>query len=130
MKFLVLTSLCFSLLFAQHSSQEGSDPSLLIGTWQLDMTPQDITDDNFAMMRIRRVDDKGFYGTFYRKGVKIREGRFNTQRGILYGALVSGDNSGDYNTTFFLKEGILYGSTHSLQRDFLAVWTAIKVSDS
>ena len=35
-------------------------------------------------------------------------------------------NSGDYNTSFYLKNGKLYGSTHSLKKDFLAVWEAVK----
>lgn len=100
----------------------------LVGEWQLDMTPTDSTDNNFALMRIEKVDNKGFYGVFYREGVAIEEGRLNTQTAHPYGALVSRDNSGSYNTSFYLKEGKLYGSTHAIDRDFLAVWTATKKS--
>lgn len=98
----------------------------LIGTWTLDMSPQDTTDSNFAMMRIDKIDGSGFSGTFYREGVELQSGQLNTQRGIVYGALVSGDNSGTYNTSFYLKDGKLYGSTHALGRNFLSVWIATK----
>lgn len=100
--------------------------NVLIGTWKLDMTPENPNDENFAMMRIKKVKDNKLKGTFYREGVKIRDGRINTQTGTIYGALVSGDNSGDYNTSFYFKDGKLYGSTHALERGFLAVWVATK----
>lgn len=100
--------------------------NVLIGTWKLDMTPENPNDENFAMMRIKKVKDNTLKGTFYREGVKIRDGRINTQTGTIYGALVSGDNSGDYNTSFYFKDGKLYGSTHALERGFLAVWVATK----
>ena len=105
---------------------EKADPNVLIGTWKLDMSPENQTDGNFAMMRIEKIKNGSFKGVFYREGVKIRKGRINTQTGVIHGALVSGDNSGDYNTSFYLKEGKLYGTTHSLSRDFLSVWVATK----
>jgi hypothetical protein len=105
---------------------QGPSPDVLIGEWKLDMSPQDQTDNNFAMMRIESVDDNVLKGTFYREGVAIQKGQINTQRGIVYGALVSGDNSGLYNTTFYFEDGKLYGSTHALDRNFLSVWIAEK----
>ena len=107
-------------------SQDNQMTKELVGTWKLDMSPQDTTDDNFAMMKIDKIDGSSFTGTFYREGVELTNGQLNTQRGIVYGALVSGDNSGTYNTTFYLKDGKLYGSTHALDRNFLAVWIATK----
>jgi hypothetical protein len=105
---------------------EKVDSNVLIGTWKLDMTPENPNDENFAMMRIKKVKDNTLKGTFYREGVEIRDGRINIQTGTIYGALVSGDNSGDYNTSFYFKDGKLYGSTHALERGFLAVWVATK----
>ncbi|RZN82890.1 MAG: hypothetical protein EVB11_06875 [Winogradskyella sp.] len=109
-----------------HSQSKDLDLDVLKGTWKLDMSPQDLTDNNFAMMKITKVDKNTIKGEFYRDGVKIREGRINTNLGIIYGALISGDNSGEYNTTFYYKGGILHGSTHSVGKDFLSVWTATK----
>ncbi|MEM7572902.1 MAG: hypothetical protein AAF433_08375 [Bacteroidota bacterium] len=103
------------------------DTSVLLGEWQLDMTPENPDDNNFAKMVIREINNQSFKGIFYRDGVSIREGRLNTQRGIIYGALVSGDNSGEYNSTFYYEDGVLYGSTHAIGRDFLAVWTATRL---
>lgn len=102
------------------------DTEVLLGLWKLDMSPHIQDDDNFAMMRITRIEGSTFEGTFYRDGVSITEGRLNTQRGIIYGALVSGDGSGEYNTTFYYENGKLYGSTHAIQRQFLSVWIATK----
>ena len=99
---------------------------MLIGTWTIDLTPENTTDNNVAMMEITSVGDNFMEGTFYREGVPIREGRTNSQVGVLYGALVSGDGTGDYNTTFYYERGLLHGTTHSLDRDFLVVWTATK----
>ena len=103
------------------------DTQELIGLWQLDMSPENENDNNFAMMRITEVKGRTFKGSFYRDGVVIQKGQLNTQRGIIYGALVSGDNSGDYNSTFYYEDGVLYGSTHALDRNFLSVWTAKKI---
>ena len=110
---------------AQVSSDELDS---LLGEWKLDMSPQDKTDSNFAWMKITRIDERTVEGEFYRESVAIQNGRVNTQRGIVYVALISGDNSGEYNSTFYLKDGILYGTTHAVDRGFLAVWTAEKVN--
>lgn len=123
-KLLIIFIALNSFTIAQTSSDLSLDD--LIGTWKLDMTPENDADSNFALMEITKIDKYTVQGTFYRKGVKIREGRVNTQRGIIYVALVSGDGTGDYNTSFYYKDGKLYGSTHSLERDFLAVWVATK----
>ncbi|MFC4632951.1 hypothetical protein ACFO3O_03475 [Dokdonia ponticola] len=109
-------------------SDKSLDLALLKGAWTLDLSPENKTDDNFAKMTITSVSENSLEGTFYRDGVKIREGRINTQRGILYAALVSSDNSGTYNTSFYYNDGIIYGTTHSVDKDFLAVWTATKTS--
>ena len=100
----------------------------LVGSWKLDMSPQDTTDSNFAMMNITKVEGNTFEGEFYREGVKITNAQINTQLGVVYGALVSGDNSGTYNTTFIYKNGMLEGTTHSIDKKFLSVWTATKTN--
>lgn len=104
-----------------------SDLAVLVGQWKLDMSPQDKTDSNFAMMNITEIEGNTFKGEFYREGVNISNAQINTQLGIIYGALVSKDNSGTYNTTFYYKDVLLHGTTHSIDRNFLAVWTATKI---
>ncbi len=120
--FFVLYNITIS--YAQISSNQNVDA--LLGNWKIDMSPSDKSDNNYAIMIIDKVSNNSIEGTFYREGVKIREGRVNTLNSNIYVALVSGDNSGDYNTSFYLKNGKLYGSTHSLKKDFLAVWEATK----
>ncbi|SEL62730.1 hypothetical protein SAMN04487910_2842 [Aquimarina amphilecti] len=116
----------FITTFSTFSQENNTDLQLLIGEWKLDMSPQDKTDSNFAMMRIDKINSKTVHGTFYREGVKIQEGRINTQLDVVYVSLISGDNSGSYNTSFYYKNGKLYGSTHAVDRGFLAVWIAEK----
>jgi len=128
MKTLYLLSFCLIALCSSdiQKQSETLDSNVLVGNWKLDMSPQDKTDSNFAMMKITKIAGNSFEGEFYREGVKIRNAQINTQLGVIYGALISGDNSGEYNTTFYLKNGMLHGSTHAVSRNFLSVWTATK----
>ncbi|MFD2587683.1 hypothetical protein ACFSQJ_12125 [Croceitalea marina] len=128
MKTTVVAIIFFSLMNSAFS-QKAMDvnTNVLLGEWKLDMSPQDKSDTNFAIMRITSVDNKEMKGTFYRKGVALKNGKINTQLGIIYGALTSGDNSGQYNTAFYFENGKLYGTTHALNRGFLSVWVAEKV---
>lgn len=112
--------------FKNLENRKAPDSKILIGKWILDMTPENKTDNNFAMMEITTVSGKTMKGTFYREGVELKSGRLNTQTGTIYGALVSYDNSGEYNTSFYYKDGKLYGTTHAIERNFLSVWTATK----
>ncbi len=131
MKTRILFFVCtvfFSIPFASAQSQS-PDVSVLEGYWKLDMTPENPSDSNFAQMIITSTKDNQIQGSFYRDGVSMKEGRINTQTGVIHAALVSQDNSGKYNTSFYYEDGKLYGTTHSLSRDFLSVWTASKVAE-
>ena len=125
-KLVILFSLLVSIPITMFAQSTDVDLNVLIGKWKLDMSPQDKTDSNFAMMNITNIENSTFEGEFYREGVKIKNAQINTQLGVIYCALVSGDNSGIYNTTFYYKNGMLHGTTHSIDKKFLAVWTATK----
>ncbi|MEL6392618.1 MAG: hypothetical protein AAFY36_16205 [Bacteroidota bacterium] len=130
MKSLFLFPFLFCLMACQTQAvaQEAVPAEIaLVGEWQLDMTPENPDDEAFAKMIIREVSDGSFTGIFYRDGVRIREGRINQQTGRLYGALVSGDNSGRYATSFYFEDGKLYGTTHAIERQFLSVWVGVRV---
>ncbi len=120
-------ALSISLCQFSYGQDKEIDLQELVGTWKLDLSPEKTTDSNFALMKIDSISDNKVIGEFYREGVPIREGRTNNQSGRIYVALVSGDNSGDYNSSFYLENGKIYGSTHSLDRDFLAVWVGEKL---
>ncbi|MEO9484208.1 MAG: hypothetical protein ABJG47_12205 [Ekhidna sp.] len=124
MKAIILMTI--TLLFVSIDVQAQTSTDVLIGTWKLDMSPQNTTDDNFAMMEITSVKDNKLKGTFYRQGVKLKNGHINTQTDTIYGALMSGDNSGNYNSSFYYRDGKLYGTTLAVDRAFLAVWVATK----
>lgn len=128
MKVFYVISFCL-IAFLSKDVQEKStelNPKVLLGKWKLDMSPQDKNDSNFAMMKITKVNDNSFEGEFYRDGVKFKNARLNTQLGIIYGALISGDGTGAYNTTFYYEDGLLHGTTHAVDRNFLSVWIATK----
>lgn len=124
--YVLLISLLLSIPHISTAQSTAIDLDVLVGKWKLDMSPHDKTDSNFAMMEISEVENNTFIGVFYREGVEIRNAQINTQLGIIYAALISGDNSGIYNSTFYFKDGVLHGTTHAVNRDFLAVWTATK----
>jgi len=124
--YIVLLSLFISATNKFEAQPTNIDLKALIGTWKLDLSPENDSDNNFAKMTITAIGNNSIKGYFYRDGVKIREGRINMKSGIIHVALVSGDNSGIYNTSFYFKGGLLYGTTHSIDRDFLVVWTATK----
>jgi hypothetical protein len=129
MRAFYIVSLCLILISISNvnaQSEPDIDISVLKGSWKIDMSPEDKTDANFANMKISEVSNSGFKGYFYKEGFEIRSGMINTQLGIVYGALISGDGTGEYNTAFYYKDGLLYGTTHSVNRDFLAVWIATK----
>ena len=124
--YVVLISVLLSIPQLSKAQTTEINLTVLVGKWKLDMSPQDQTDSNFAMMEISEIKDNSFKGVFYREGVEIKDAQINTQLGVMYGALISGDNSGDYNSSFYLKDGILHGTTHAVNRNFLSVWTGIK----
>ncbi|WP_395375655.1 hypothetical protein [Marinicella sp. W31] len=128
MKTTILITLIIANIFSAHADEMKSplDTSVLIGTWKLDLSPHDSSDANFAIMKVHRIDENGFYGEFYRDGVTIQKGQINTQTHKIHAALISQDNSGSYNSSFYFHDGMLYGSTHAVDRDFLAVWSATK----
>ena len=124
--YVVLISVFLSVPQLSKAQSTELDLTVLVGKWKLDMSPQDQTDANFAVMEISEVDGNSFTGVFYREGVEIKNAQLNTQLGVIYGALISGDNSGEYNSSFYLKDDVLHGTTHAVKRNFLAVWTATK----
>ncbi|MCB0781903.1 MAG: hypothetical protein KDC03_20650, partial [Flavobacteriales bacterium] len=75
---------------------------------------------------VTEVNDSSFTGTFYYDS-EIQEARFNVDWGVLTIAFVTSDGSGPYNTAARLEGDVLKGTTHSIGRDFVALWTARKV---
>ena len=102
-----------------------SNFSELIGTWEVDFSPQDTTDDWITILTITNINSKEIDGFFYNS--KTKEGRVATQNNTIHFAFVTKDGRANYNTSGRFENGILYGSTHSIGRDFLAPWTAKKL---
>ena len=114
------------LAIAGHASGQAPDPSILIGEWQVDLRPKPGAEPYFQKLVVSAVNDSTFTGTFYYDS-EIQEARYNTDWGVLTIAFVTADGSGPYNTTARLEGDELKGTTHSIGRDFVALWTARKV---
>jgi len=98
----------------------------LLGAWQVDLRPTPEAEPYFQEFIVESVDGDSIAGTFY--GTPIQEGRLNVAWGDLRFAFVTADGSGSYNHSGLLSNGRLSGMTHSLGRDFLAYWTAVRES--
>ena len=95
--------------------------SELAGTWRVDLRPTPDASPYYQELVVS-VSGDVVEGTFY--GTPFRDFQLNADWGTLHFAFVTDDGSGAYNTTGRLVEGRLEGSTHSLGRGFLSVWTA------
>ncbi|MFK8012002.1 MAG: hypothetical protein AB8B80_08190 [Marinicellaceae bacterium] len=124
---LSVISIMLCLLINPIAQANKDDINQLLGEWQLDMTPENHEDDNFALMHISSIADNKIQGDFYRKGVKIQQAQINQQSNVLKAALISEDNSGKYHSSFYLEGEKLIGTTHAIDRGFLAIWTAKKI---
>jgi hypothetical protein len=125
-----LSILFFAIIFSLQNSysQELTNEKLnpLIGTWNLDLTPEDTTDNINAILKISQINDSKIEGYFYSEFSTIKNSTINIQSDKTYVAFVTNDNSGIYNTSFYLQDGKLYGTTHAVERNFLSVWIGIK----
>lgn len=103
------------------------DPSVLVGTWKVDLRPTPDAPEYFQKFEVRAVAGDSLVGTFYYSDVA--NGRINTAWGKVRFAFVTSDGSGKYNTSGTYEDGKLEGMTHATGRGFLSYWTATRVED-
>ncbi len=97
------------------------DLASLAGTWRLDLRPAPDAEPYFQELVIS-VDGDRVEGSFY--NTAFRDFHFNGTWSDPHFAFVTQDGSGGlYNTSVRLIDGRLEGTTHSLGRGFLSVWT-------
>lgn len=95
------------------------------GVWKVDLRPTPDAAPYFEYLKITKVEGNRVFGTFYNS--PIQYGNINDDWGTVVVAFITQDAGGNtYNTAFELDGNTLKGTTHSLGRDFLAVWTATK----
>ena len=124
--------LLLSCMNAAHTDESetkpllrADDPSVLIGTWNIDLRPTPDAAPVIEQLKITRVDGNRIYGTFYNS--TIQYGKLNDDWGTLVIAFVTQDGGGGrYNTSAELVGDVMKGRTHSLSRNFLSVWTGEK----
>lgn len=94
----------------------------LVATWKVDLHPTPGADPYFQELVVESVEDGVPAGEFY--GTKIESARVNTDWGAVHFAFVTRDGSGAYHHAGVLRDGRIEGTTLSIGRGFLAVWTA------
>lgn len=101
-----------------------ADAGKLKGTWRVDLRSKPGDPPYYQEFVVRGVEGNGLTGTFYES--EIKDGRINTDWGTVHFAFTTADarERGLYNTSGRLVGDRLEGTTHSLGRNFLAVWTA------
>ncbi len=107
---------------AAISVLEAPQAGVLVGNWKADLRPTPDAEPYFAPFVVTSATENALTGSFY--GSPIREGRVNVLWGKPYFAFVTDDGSGSYHTAGYWEAGTLHGTTHSLGRDFVSVWTA------
>lgn len=98
-----------------------ADADALAGTWTIDLRPGPAAAPAPASMIIESVDDGTLAGTYY--GSPILNGRVNVSWGRTHFAFVTEDGTGSYHTSGVIEGDRISGTTHSLGREFLSVWS-------
>lgn len=94
----------------------------LVGIWKVDLRPTPDAEPYYQEFVVEKVDGTTFFGSFY--GTPIESARVNIDWGQVHFAFTTSDGSGAYNTSGVLVGSQLKGTTHSIGRGFLNVWTA------
>jgi len=120
---------CVFSLFALNSGAfaQELDVQQLIGEWKVDLRPSPDAEPYFQKLIITEVNGQSFKGTFYYDS-EIIHAALNLEWGVITLAFVTQDNSGFYNSAAHIIDGKLRGTTHSIGRDFVSVWSAEKVN--
>ncbi len=121
-------ALCFAVLLGCAKDSGADIPSTaagLIGTWKVDLRPTPDAEPYYQEFVVESVEGDTIRGTFY--GTAIEHGRLNADWGQVRFAFSTADGSGPYNTSGVFNGTRIEGTTHSLGRDFLAVWSAERV---
>jgi hypothetical protein len=94
----------------------------LVGTWRVDLRPTPDAEPYYQEFVVEAVDGETLVGSFY--GTLIENARVNTDWSQVHFAFTTSDGSGVYSTSGVLVGAGLHGTTLSIGREFLAVWTA------
>ena len=93
-------------------------PEDLVGTWLVDLGNGATTE-----LTVATAGADHLTGSFY--GTRFEATRVRALPDRVHLAFVTSDGSGPYNSQAeLLEDGTLRGTTHSVGRDFLSVWTA------
>lgn len=105
-----------------RASSIAGDAEALVGKWIVDLRPTPDAPAHLKELIIESVEDGELEGRFY--DTDFVDGRLNGDWGALRFAFCTADASGAYHTQGVLRGDRLEGTTMSVGRDFLAVWTA------
>lgn len=103
---------------------ERATPALedFAGSWRVDLRPTPDAAPYSQPLVLTTADDGSVTGTFY--GSPIEGFTSRAARGTRHIAFFTRDDSSTYHTSARFVGSRLVGRTHSVERDFLSVWTA------
>lgn len=98
----------------------------LVGRWRVDLRPGPDAEPSYTSFEVTRAGDGTLEGSFY--NTPLEHARLNLSWGTAHFAFVTEDGSGPYGTSGRLvSRDKMVGTTHSIGRGFLSVWTAERV---
>lgn len=122
-----MVSLAALILFAQAQPAPATSSDSLLGEWTVDLRPTPDAAPYLQSFTVESVEKGSLKGVFY--GTAFEGGRINSDWGTLRFAFVTKDASSTYFHSGKLEKGKLQGTTYSPEREFLAVWTAVRKAD-
>lgn len=124
MRRLLTITLCATLAACATTQPGRPDPTVLTGTWKVDLRPTPADPPYYQEFVVTAVSGGSFEGRFY--GAPIEQARINVDWGAVRIAFVTSDQSGPYNHSATLTGGRLEGLSNSTGRNFLSYWSAVK----
>lgn len=98
----------------------------LIGEWKVSLRSSSGRLMGTTTFVVSEADGKTIKGSFY--GSPLRQVHTASVDGTLHFAFITSDVNSLYHGTARFAAGRLEGSTHALDREFLSVWTAERVT--
>jgi hypothetical protein len=122
---LLLALLPLSACSLTHSALDEppplSDPSALVGTWVVRRSPPPV-DAPSVQFVVERMENGSFAGRFF--DAEVLDASIEPGWGGVNFSFATVEDGARYQTNGVLADGLLRGSTRSVEPGFLAVWVA------
>lgn len=94
------------------------------GIWTIDLRPAPQDAPYIKAFELTSFDNRKLSGVFY--GTAFDNGKIHTEFGIIHFSFTTKDQSSTYFHSGYVKNGRIYGSSYSPERDFMMPWQGKK----